>query len=173
MSARAKWKVLHVKNRLGELLSREGGISRDEATSNAMLLIEELRESCESDICGEIARLEATFRATAPDDLRLATMLKLSDGVLTLAGTFGFGALDQATKCLCDLVAGMMRQGIFLAEPIRVHVEAMRLFAPGSAPLGAEETAHILEQLERVLGHFGFERANMADAAAGLPIEAM
>jgi len=161
----AKWKLVHVRNRLGDLLNREGGISREEAVTRAEAMVEDIRESSECELRNQIAGLEALLpRTTAnvTEDL-MAEVLRQADCILTLSGTFGFAALDIVTKSLCDLVEGMLRQGIFAADPIRVHLRAMRLFAPGAPSLSSEEAESVTSELGRILTHLGCRPAQPAE----------
>lgn len=163
MKPKAKWKVLHVRNRLGDLLSAEGGVTRDDAVAEATRLVEGGRGTVDSDICDEIAALEALVakhaRESCPvSEAEMQVMLHHAACILTLTGTFGFYALDGVVKSFCDLLQGMALRKLRSLEPIRVHVRAMRLFAPGAPALSRDEAGQILGELGRIVIHLGCER---------------
>lgn len=170
MKPKAKWKILHVRNRLGDLLSADGGVTRDEAVTEAVRLVEVERDTADGDICGEIAAIEALVSkimlASHPvSDADMQMMLHHAACLLTLTGTFGFYALDGVVKNFCDLLKGMTRQNLRSLDPISVHVQAMRLFAPGAPALGRQEAERILGELARIVVHLGCERPRKEDFA--------
>lgn len=158
MKPKAKWKILHVRNRLGDLLSAEGGVTRDEAVAEASRLVEVERGTADSDICDEIAAIEVlvarnAFESRPASDVDVQTLLHHAACLLTLTGTFGFCALDGVVKSFCDLLKGMMPQKERSLDPIVVHVQAMRLFAPGAPVLSRDEAEQILGELGRIVVH--------------------
>lgn len=148
-------KIIRVKNILGELLSKPGGITRDEAVQEAQKLIEELREECEKAVPVEITRLENMVMAAGPQISRfqLLDILSQVDPLLTLSGTFGSETLDAVVKRFCDLVAGMVEKNITDTAPLIVHLRAMRLVF--KTDLGATESEEILDELSRIHAHYG------------------
>jgi hypothetical protein len=161
-------KIIPVKNRLGQLLRKPGGISRDDALAAADQNVDTLREEFVAAIPTEIAALEAMLNATGRkhvtrDDLE--AMLRRAGQLLTLSGTFGFAILDDVVKRFCDLIIGMIEQGIDKGAPVAVHLRTMRLVCPGGAELSKLEAEHMLESLERVHAHLGIARCNSEDAA--------
>lgn len=169
MKFKAKWKLTHVRNHLGDLLAGGGGVTRDEAVAEAGRLVEIERQTSQADICLEIASIEAILFKAAQGQTISETdqraMLHRTSCLLTLTGTFGFDALDAIGKSLCDLLGGMIRQDLHAIEPIAVHVQAMRLFAPTAAPLHGSEAAKIRLELTRIVAHLGCEQlANLDDS---------
>lgn len=148
-------KIIRVKNILGELLSKPGGVTRDEALAEATKLIEELREDCEKAVPVEITRMEELVAAAGPKISRfqLLDILSQVDPLLTLTGTFGSEALDAVVKRFCDLAAGMVEKGIDETAPLEVHLRAMRLVF--KTELSEEEGAEILAELSRIHAHYG------------------
>ncbi len=65
MAVKRKWKITHVRNRLGDLLKTKGGISRDDAVAEAVRRVEMERETSVADIVSEIASLESLIQAGA------------------------------------------------------------------------------------------------------------
>ena len=155
------FKVISVKNRLGQLLRMPGGIAREEAVQAAGEAVETLREQYVNAIPGEIGALEAMAAAggrrsvSAP---RLQEMLDRAGHLLTLSGTFGYDLLDEVVKRFCDLAAGMIEKDIGDVAPINVHLRAMRLVCPGSTPLDENQADHMLSGLEKVHAHYGIKR---------------
>jgi hypothetical protein len=120
-----------------------------------------MRGDSDKVILCSIAAIEGIIDAPASrsslSDADLGAILRHADQVVTLAGTFVYECLDVATRSLCDLADGMLRTGIHDPAPIRVHVQAIRLMAPGAAVLSPEEARKVLDELAKVLKHFNFE----------------
>ena len=155
MSKKTGCKIVHVKNRLTELIHLPGGISREEAVVTAIKHVESLRDDYVKLIPGEIAALEAIVgdggEISAPEIERL---LDRAARLLSLSGTFGYSLLDAVVKCFCDLGMLMIKYGITSAAPLEVHLRAMRLVCPGSPALAEAETKDILEELAKIHAHF-------------------
>lgn len=156
-------KIIRVKNLLGELLHKPGGISRDEAVEEAQKLIEELREDCERAVPVEITRLEELVAKAGShiDARQLEDILDQVDPLLTLSGTFGSETLDAVVKRFCDLCAGMLEKGITTTAPLEVHLRAMRLVF--KTELGEAESNEILGELSLIHDHYGIE-THLGDA---------
>ncbi len=154
--------ITAVPNRLGQLLRKKGGVSRGLALKAASMNVENLREEFVGAIPGEIAALEAILtagggqRITGPD---LDAMLRRASQILTLSGTYGFDRLDTVVKRFCDLVIGMIENGIEEVAPVSVHLRAMRLVTPGAAEISETEAAHMLAGLASVRAHYALDRA--------------
>ena len=94
MTSKAKWKLTYVRNRLGELLSTGGGVTRDEALTRANRLVEAERATAKTDISEEVASLEALFCSERQGHGfrglgRHGCDAAQADRLLTLTGTFG------------------------------------------------------------------------------------
>lgn len=151
-------KIIPVKNRLGELLRKPGGVARSEALEAAIRNIETLREEFVAAIPGEIAALETILDAAGRKHLSAAdldAMLRRADQLLTLSGTYGYDLLDQIVKRFCDLASGMIERNIEDAAPVEVHLRAMRLVCPGNPDLDDTESGHMLARLAAVRAHYG------------------
>ncbi len=156
----SKCKITAVPNRLGELLRKPGGVSRGLALKAAGKNVESLREDFVGAIPGEIAAQEAVL---AGGGLRIAVaelegLLRRASQILTLSGTYGFDRLDTVVKRFCDLIAGMIENGIEDAAPVGVHLRAMRLVSPGAAEISQAEAAHMLAGLACLHDHYGIAR---------------
>jgi hypothetical protein len=164
MSAGSK-KTFFPKTRLSQLAARPGGVTRDQAIANAAEAMEEMREECTGAIETAIAALEAILYAARGrlSEEQMKDILRHADRVVTLAGTFGYGLLDTAVRSLCDVTDGMLPAQACDVAPIAVHVQAMRLMAPGSAKLSEAEAGHVLGELSKVRAHLGI--VSSADAA--------
>ena len=153
-------KTIRVKNRLGEMLRRPGGIVRSQAIESAVQAVETLREEYVGSIPGEIDGLEAIAARSRGKLSRedVDAMLGHASRLLTLTGTFGYELLDQVAKRFCDFADAMLEMDIHDAAPVDVHVRAMRLVCPGAADLSQEEIDNMLTGLEKVHKHYGIER---------------
>jgi len=154
-------KVTPVPNRLGTLLRKPGGISRDMALAAAGHNVERLREEFVGAIPGEIAALEELLAACGAGNVSpdiLDAMLRRAGQILTLSGTYGYDPLDTVVKRFCDLAIGMIEKKIGDAAPVGVHLRAMRLVCPGAPELPPDEIADMLAGLSRVHAHYGVGR---------------
>ncbi len=147
-----------MKNRLGQMLQKPGGMAREEACQAAGENVESLRDEFVSAIPGEIAALEAIVEAAGRKRMpasELDAMLRRAGQLLTLSGTYGYDLLDQVVKRFCDLACGMIEKNIEDVAPVDVHLRAMRLVCPGAPELPQEAADHILNGLAAVHAHYG------------------
>ncbi len=176
MAGKAKKKIFFPKTRLSELAARAGGMLRDDAVDGAMASLESMREQADAEIRHAIAAMEGiVFARGAGETLdggQMSAVLRHADQVVTLAGTFCYGALDTAARSLCDVTDGLLRAGIHDRKPVAVHVQTMHLLAPGNMSLSAEHAEMMLGELAKVADHFNFGSlgasapADAADAMA-------
>ena len=150
-------KVIPVKNHLGQLLNKPGGIKREEALENAEKNVESLREEFVAAIPGEVTALEDLFAVANMSGLSaelLMGMLQRASQLLTLSGTFGYDLLDTVVRRFCDFVAGMIDKGLTDTVPVGIHLRAMRLLCPGNADLSLEEAERMLGSLAALHDHY-------------------
>ena len=164
-------KMVHFPTtRFAELAARGGGITRQAAVDNALKSIESSRAESDAIITKAITAIEGIVYAPGVDssltDDDMRAILRQADQIVTLAGMFCYERLDLATRSLCDLVDGLLNAGLSYTAPVEVHVKAIRLMAPGSAPLGEDEADKIFAGLEKVLSHFQF--GSLSAVAVGL-----
>jgi hypothetical protein len=142
---------------LQDAITLPGGITRDCAVAAAQENLRAINGEVDMGIESAIQALEvivgsAVEGCLAPDQLR--AVLDQADQVVNIAGTFGYETLDQASRGLCDIADGLLREGRNVLAPVAVHVRAMRLFSPLRAALPAEDAARILAELHRVAAHY-------------------
>ncbi len=164
-------KMIHFPvTRLTELVARNGGVTREHAVEEAKKSIEGLRDLALETIEAALKEIEAAVygaKRRKLDSKAMREILIQADHIVTMTATFGLETLECATKSLCDVVDGMMTRGSDDAAPIMVHVQTMRLLAPGSAPLNEEQSQCVLSELTKVREHFQF--APLSAAAASAP----
>ena len=149
--------MTRVRNRLAEKMALPGGISRDRAISAANQLVENLRFEYEAAIPSEIDALNAIIareKTIRVSNQQLNELLASACRVLTLAGTFGHQMLDEAVKKFCDLCVAMRDKEIGTSEALKVHIQTMRMLAPGT-PIAADRVAslRLLEELYKIHVH--------------------
>jgi hypothetical protein len=153
-------KMIHFpKTRLSELAARSGGVERELAVEEAKKSIEDLRDLALETIEAAIRAIETIAYSAKRNQLAQSEMkevLRLADQVVTMAATFGLESLECAVKSLCDVTDGLLTRESNDAAPIVVHVQTMRLLAPGGATLDAEQTQRVLSELTKVRAHFHF-----------------
>ncbi len=152
------------KTTLSELVQDFGGMNRDAAIKSAQAELESLRGQADGVIEASIAALEqigaAPQNADGYSPAQLYEVLVRCDQIVTLAGTFGYRALDTAARCLCDLLEGLRERGTGDIAAIRVHLRTLRLLAPGATTLPAPQQEMVLSELAKILTHYGFDRAS-------------
>jgi hypothetical protein len=150
------------KNRLSELAGRFGGISREEAVAAATRELEVMRPEADKVILAAIAQLEkivsAAIQRKDASAAVMKEMLPACDQIVTLAGTYGYSALDKAARSLCDLLGGLLREDKADMASIRVHVQTIRMIAPGGLVQGKDPVELLLFELAKVLEHHGYVR---------------
>jgi hypothetical protein len=153
-------KMIHFPvTRLSELVARNGGVTREHAVEEAKKSIEGLRDLALETIEAALKEIETAVygaKRRKLDSKSLREILMQADHIVTMTGTFGLETLECATKSLCDVVDGMMTRGSDDAAPVMVHVQTMRLLAPGSMVLNEEQVQHLLGELTKVRTHFHF-----------------
>jgi hypothetical protein len=165
-------KMIHFPvTRLSELAARNGGITREHAVEAAKASIEGLRDLALETIGDALRAIEtvaysAKRNALSREDMK--DILMQADHIVTMTATFGLETLECAAKSLCDVADGLLTRESGDAAPIIVHVQTMRLLAPGSAPLNEEQSQCVLSELTKVREHFQFAPLS---AAAGSGIE--
>jgi hypothetical protein len=144
---------------LQEAVAKGGGITRENAVEAAMDNMRAMSGEADYNIEAAIQALEVVVKAAvggkfSPEQLR--TVLEQTDQVVTMAGTFGYDALDRASRSLCDIADGLLRAGRMEAAPVAVHVRAMRLFSPLCTLPPIEECERILSELAKITAFYNF-----------------
>jgi hypothetical protein len=143
------------KSRPSKLAGHFGGLSREKAVEAATRELQVMRPESDKAILSAVAQMEkivtaATRRGGAA---LMRELLPLCDQIVTLAGTFGYGVLDKAARSLCDLLDSLLGGHKNDLASIRVHVEIIRMFTPGTVPPGREQTEVMLLELAKLLNH--------------------
>ena len=160
-------KVVHTPNRLGSLLSRPGGITREHAVKRAAHCVETLRERSEAAIWKELAQLKQMWSSVAESlsegqsAEKLEELRSQSATILNLAGTFGHDRLASVLKSLCELATAMTERESYGAEPIAVHMRALALFSsPHGSALPQQQADNVLGELRKVVAHIRREASS-------------
>ena len=149
-------KVYFPKIRLVELVTAPGGLSRDDAVTATMQNMQAISGEGNTAMIVSIQAIEAILAATKgrQEPEALEAILPHADQIVTLAGTFGYDYLDGAARSLCDTLDAMLAAKIFDIAPALVHLDAMRLFAPGKEGPQGPAAEGILAELSRVQAHY-------------------
>jgi len=171
MSVKVHFPVLPLQ----EAVAKGGGITRENAVKAALEGVRAMSGEGDKAIDDAIKVLE-TIVASAPEGLtpdQLRAVLDQSDQIVNMAGTFAYETLDRASRSLCDIADGLLRQGLPDVEPVAahvralrqgladlapvaVHVRALRLFSPLGTQLPREAANHVLGELSKVAAHYNF-----------------
>jgi hypothetical protein len=142
------------KSRLSELVGSFGGLTREEAVEAATRQLEIMRPETDKAITSAITQMEALIDVTERSDLLMRQLLPFCDQLVTLAGTFGYVSLDKAARSFCDLLDGLLNQGKDDLASIRVHVQTIRMLAPGATLLSEKHTELMLLELQKLLDFY-------------------
>ncbi len=97
-----------------------------------------LKSECEDYIDGLMMQLSEVVAARDVDAHdRLAAIYQLAVRFIGVSSLAGLIELEHAARSLCDVADGLLERGLSDEEPIRVHVESMRLLRHPAA-LGAQ-----------------------------------
>ena len=147
------------ETRLAKLAARPGGLMRDIAIENAMQAVEAMRGEGDEAIRHEMDAIDKVMTGVQNNKIPAAAMKQIlhhADLIVTFAATFGYEALARCMRSLCDVADGLLNGGLEDAAPIAVHVRSMRLLAPGSATLSAQQAEVVLGELAKILTHYDF-----------------
>ena len=152
---------------LSRMVAREGGVHRDTVIARATANVEAMREEFMDVLQDLIERLVRTSADTSqPPMQRLGAMEQLGDQIITLAGTYGLSALQEAAMRLCDLTVALIARQDVIENLVLIHVNAVRLFSPRGEASDEATAAKVLLDLRRVQKHFGIEAPGIGASAA-------
>ena len=149
--------TIRMKNRLGELLRRPGGIDKEQAVAVAHEHVESLRDEYVKAIPSEIEALEAIIANARRDGIsasKIQELLDCADRLLVLSGTFGYPLLDAVVMSFCDLGIMMIENDIVSLEALEVHLRAMRLVCPELSKATDVDAKYVLDELSKIHAHF-------------------
>lgn len=138
--------LLFPENALARLLARDHGRPRAQAVAAATV-----RLTAQQDMA--MAALESLIAGLETNTGNAGQMGRDADRIVTLAQAFGLAPLADAARRLCDLVALLQRDGRNQPEAVAVHIQALRLFSPGSPIIGDAEAAMVLGRIAALAAH--------------------
>ena len=148
----SKAKITTPRSTLSNFAARAGGVSRDDAVRQAAEEIEAQGEEASNEIDAHLAAIAAILAGVSDGHIAgepLRALTQRADVIVTIAGTFGLANLEEAAKSLCHVVAQAEELSALRIEPIRAHVDAMRLFA--HARLADADAETLLAQLAKTV----------------------
>lgn len=145
-------RFIYRKSEFRALLRSAGGTTRQQALTRAVENVGHLAGDLLPALYAELDRAEKIV-ASAPDPLPASSMRELFEcqGIIyNLAGTFGETALQRISASLSDLLAEMIERGSCPSDPVRVHIRATHMFAPGMPVVSDEALAMLLNHLASI-----------------------
>jgi hypothetical protein len=155
-----KTKIFLPKNRIETEVRRPGGISQEQALRRANANVEGLREVSKEALEAAVNAIGAIAGGASADGVpleNLPQLMRLCNRIILLAETYGFPQLALVAMRLCDLLSKFVELRKADANAIGVYVQAMRMLSPSQPPLPRLEHERLVEQLLRVLVHYGVE----------------
>lgn len=138
---------------LSSLVSRPGGLLREEAIARGKKRMEAQREPAQHAMLNLIAALESSTQPRVTVE-QLRDCLGLTDQLISLALMFGNEQLAQVAERFCALMLAFIETGEVHQEPIAVHIQALRMFAPPANP-PLPVAVNIQTGLDKILIRFG------------------
>jgi hypothetical protein len=148
----SKAKITNPRSTLSNFAARGGGVSRDDAVRQAEEEIEAQGDEAAAEINAHLAAIAEILKGVTGGHIAgepLKTLTARADTIVTIAGTFGLAHLEEAAKSLCHVVAQAEQLSALRIEPIRAHVDAMRLFA--HARMADADAETLLAQLAKTV----------------------
>lgn len=155
-------KTFAAPSRLSKLVDRPGGLQRQLAIAQAARNVEELRAHFMPVLAELVEQLVDASLDITLDQERLLRLERIANRIITVAGTYGLGSLEEAAKRLCDLLQIFENRQTVMPEILRIHVDAVRLFSPMAAPCDDAAAAKILSELKAVLRYLDEPRGGAA-----------
>lgn len=140
--------------RLRSLLNRPGGVSIEQALSEAARGIETLRVQC---IGAVDAKIEEIAAAALDDTYCVPAVYALADEIFVLAGTFGLSDVSRAAYSLCALLSS--DEGARKAAAVHVHVDALRALRNPVVASDSLAAAKVLDGLANVTKRYAKDAA--------------
>jgi hypothetical protein len=138
---------------MAQKLRRGPGVAVPEAVRRAEANVEAMREELLAELGAGIDALETLLRPPGQGPGLIQAAYDQTQLLIAVAGACGLDGAASAAHGLCELLDRMSR-GRFEAEPIAVHVRALRLLGQPGA-VSEEEGAQILQGLEKVCSRYG------------------
>jgi len=147
-----------LRSNLELMVTRPGGIRRDEAIAEANRRVEAMRGPSMEVVHTLIETLDGVFGdAALATSRRLAEMRRIAGQIITLSETFGLAHLAEATKRLCDLTSALLDREKDNREVLKIHVRAVRMFSPKQNSLAEDASRAVLDELTLLLRHLGVD----------------
>jgi hypothetical protein len=141
-----KARLTHPDIALVRLLARGSGRPRAQAVAAAAVCL-----TAQQDMA--MAAIEALITGLETHGEDMARIGRDADRIITLAGPFGLAPLADAARRLCDLTMNLRARNRQAPDALAVHVQALRLFAPGSPVLGDADAAMVLGRIAALASH--------------------
>jgi glutamine synthetase adenylyltransferase len=140
-------------NTLRKALQTARPAMAQQAIERANANLSKLKDECEAYIDSLLLQLVETAKTPTENEMeRLAAIYQVAIRFIGVASLAGLTELENAARSLCDVADGLLERGIYEEEPIRVHVESMRLLRH-AVQLGAERNA-LIAGLRKVRARF-------------------
>jgi hypothetical protein len=145
--------VLRPVVKLAKLLREPGGLALADALVAAQSNLEAasggyLDAVAEGVI--DIARLSEQHSTNVFSDQVFASIYSRASNLIGAASVCGRGSIDDALTSLCEMLDCFQSRGIWDAEAVGVHVNALRLLLQGGVAEGSGGAAAILDGLRQV-----------------------
>lgn len=136
-----------VENKLAHAITTNGGLTIGDALQRAQQAVEDVREECMAALDAKIAEIDAATASAGRADVE--RVYRLANEILSEAGAFGLMELSEAGRSLCELTSNWRDMAID-AEPIRVHVVAMKSLRRPDVEGNTALRSAVLEGLRQV-----------------------
>jgi len=121
--------IHHPDNKLALALRKAKPKSALQAIERANANLRAMAGEALAYLDGLLGELDVAFEACGahPTDEQVLAMYKLVVRMIGIGTVAGIPALDIAARSLCDVIDGMATRNRFDRNPIKVHIDSMRL----------------------------------------------
>lgn len=148
-------RVFNPDNRLAKVLVTLGGVSSNELVKAADKRVTDLGGEIRTFVADELRLINAY--ADRPDDVLFAESAELGQRALNVsevAGAAGLVAVGEVARGISSMVENLRNYGVWHADALRVHLNAMVLLTVRSGVEAGDEDV-ILGRLKGMRGAIG------------------
>ncbi len=145
------------ENRLKHVIEGPGGLTAETLESKALALVSKLEPDLKAHIAEQVEVVEDI--GAEKEEILFARSLTLGDAGLSIcevAGAVGLEPLGEAAKGIVAMIDALTCQGVWHTEALRLHIDALTMFAANPA-LPEAEVRQVLARLKVLRDEIGVE----------------
>jgi hypothetical protein len=143
------------ENRLSHVVDGPGGLTAETLEERAAESVATLEPALKAHIAVQVAIIQRM--ALEKEEIIFARCLMLSDAALSIcetAGAAGLAPLGEAAKGIVAMIDGLIEEGVWHTEALKLHINALISFA-AEPPPSAAKIRKVLSQLQALRQEIG------------------